>query len=142
MKAQHSPGDGTGSSLKKRVLIVDDEPGFTRIVKLNLEKAGKFEVREENLAANALTSAREFKPDIILLDVIMPAADGGDIRTSLKNDRELSQVPVLFITATVSQHEAGTRGLSSGGEIFLSKPIQLDTLVHCIDEHLNHDRPL
>jgi len=121
---------------KKRILIVDDEPGFTRMVKLNLEKTGEFEVREENRAMAALASAREFKPDLIILDVVMPSLDGGDVANLLKKDRLLRDIPVVFLTATVSRREAGPEGLTSGGELFLAKPISVDTLVHCIREHV------
>lgn len=120
---------------KKRILIIDDEPGFTRMVKLNLEKTGFFEVREENKATYAIPAAREFKPDLILLDVIMPTMDGGDVAAHIKNDRQLRDIPVVFLTATVSQREAGADGLNSGGELFLAKPVSVETLIKCINEN-------
>ena len=102
---------------KKRILIIDDEASFTRMVKLNLEKTGAFEVREENKATYALAAAREFKPDVILLDVIMPTMDGGDVAAQIRNDRHLKGTPIIFLTATVSQSEAGDGGLNSGGDL-------------------------
>src|SRR5678815_5420661 len=80
---------------KKRILIVDDEVPFTRMVKLNLEKTGAFEVRAENRATYAVAAAREFKPDLIILDVIMPGMDGGDVQNKLKRDRSLRHTPCL-----------------------------------------------
>ena len=121
---------------KTRILIIDDEVGFTRMVKLNLEKTGGFEVREENRAPHALATAREFKPDLILLDVIMPTLDGGDIYGQLQKDRHLKTVPVLFLTATVSKDEAGSHGLTSGGATFLAKPISTESLILRLREHL------
>jgi two-component system, OmpR family, response regulator len=121
---------------KKRILIIDDEASFTRMVRINLEKTGEFEVREENRAGLALATAREFKPDLILLDVIMPTMDGGDVAGLIKKDRLLSRVPVIFLTATVSQREAGADGLTSGGSLFLAKPVSVDNLVARIKEHL------
>jgi len=120
---------------KKRILIIDDEPGFTRMVKLNLEKTGFFEVREENKATYAIPAAREFKPDLILLDVIMPTMDGGDIAAHIKADRHLRDIPVVFLTATVSQREAGEEGMKSGGALFLAKPVSVETLIKCINEN-------
>jgi len=120
---------------KKRILIIDDEASFTRMVKLNLEKTGAFEVREENRATNAVASAREFKPDLILLDVIMPAMDGGDVAAQIRNDRHLKGTPIVFLTATVSQREAGEAGLNSGGALFLAKPVSLENLIHCLNEN-------
>ena len=120
---------------KKRILIVDDEASFTRMVKLNLEKTGQFEVREENRAAYAMAAAREFKPDLILLDVIMPNMDGGDLFSQIQMDRHLKGTPVIFLTATVSQREAGVKGFTSGGALFLAKPVSLENLIACINQN-------
>lgn len=121
---------------KKRVLIIDDEASFTRMVKLNLEKTGEFEVREENRALNGLAAAREFKPDVIFLDVVMPGADGGDVAQQIHADRNLKNVPVVFLTATVSPREAGEGGLQSGGALFLGKPVSTEHLIQCINQHV------
>ena len=126
---------------KKRILIIDDEASFTRMVKLNLEKTGAFEVREENKATYALAAAREFKPDLILLDVIMPAMDGGDVAAQLRNDRHIKGTPIVFLTATVSQREAGEGGLNSGGDLFLAKPVSLESLIHCLNENVRKTPP-
>jgi DNA-binding response OmpR family regulator len=126
---------------KKRILIIDDEASFTRMVRLNLEKTGDFEVREENRAGYAVATAREFRPDLILLDVIMPTMDGGDIFATIRKDRNLKEVPIIFLTATVSQREAGTGGLNSGGSLFLAKPVSVDVLIERIQEHLPPAEP-
>ena len=105
-------------------------------MRLNLEKTCEFEVKEENRAANALAVAREFKPDLILLDVIMPSMDGGDVFAHLQGDRNLKSVPVIFLTATVSRHEAGAKGFSSGGALFLAKPVSVENLIKSIKENL------
>src|SRR5262245_36878158 len=121
---------------KKRILIVDDEVSFARMVKLNLEKTGAFEVRTENKASYALAAAREFKPHLIILDVIMPNMDGGDVSNQIKRDRNLRDTPIIFLTATVSKREAGEDGLNSGGALFLAKPVSVEVLVARINEHL------
>ena len=121
---------------KKRILIVDDEASFTRMVKLNLEKTGQYEVREENKATYAIAAAREFKPDLIILDVIMPNLDGGDIFAQLQGDRHLKGTPVIFLTATVSPREAGMQGFNSGGALFLAKPVTLENLMTCINQNV------
>jgi DNA-binding response OmpR family regulator len=126
---------------KKRILIVDDEVSFARMVKLNLEKTGAFEVRTENKATYALAAAREFKPDLIILDVIMPNLDGGDVSNQFKRDRQLRDTPIIFLTATVSKREAGEGGLNSGGALFLAKPVSVETLVARINEHLPSPQP-
>ena len=106
------------------------------MVKLNLEKTGSFEVRVENRAMAALAAAREFLPDLILLDVIMPNMDGGDVSKQIKRDRLLKGTPVIFLTATVSKRESGDGGLNSGGELFLAKPVSVEALIACINEHI------
>jgi CheY-like chemotaxis protein len=121
---------------KKRILIVDDERSFTRMVKLNLEKTGFYEVREENRGTLAVPAAREFRPHLILLDVIMPDRDGGDVLARLQADPELRQIPVIFITAAVHKREAGDKGKVSGGSVFLAKPIGLKDLVAAIEAAL------
>lgn len=121
----------------KRILVVDDEPGFTRLLKLNLEKTGRFEVRTVNQAPATLAAAREFKPDLILLDVVMPGLDGGEVIRLLRADPTLQSIPVLFLTATVAPAEMSEEGLSSGGLRFIAKPIGVDELIACIERQLS-----
>ena len=118
---------------KKRVFIVDDESGFTHLLKLTLEKTGRFIVHEENDAAKAWLAAREFKPDIIFLDVVMPKIDGGDVAKQITSDPLLERIPIIFLTAIVSEKEGGNL---IGGFPFISKPVSLQAIVECIDRHL------
>ncbi|MEA3188466.1 MAG: two-component system, OmpR family, response regulator [Chthoniobacter sp.] len=93
------------------------------------------EVREENDAERALETAREWQPDIILLDVVMPKMDGGELAAAIRADPALSDVPVVFLTAIVSPEEAASRKLLSGFP-FLAKPISAENLRECLAEHL------
>ena len=120
---------------RKRVLIVDDESGFTRLLKLTLERTGKYTVREQNDATHALETAREFRPDLALLDIMMPKMDGGDVARQIKADPSLKQTRIVFLTAIVSQKE-GTGTNMIGGFPFMAKPVSLDALVKCIEENL------
>ena len=119
--------------MKKRILVVDDEPPTTRLIRLNLEQTGSYEVREENDSARAVTTAQEFRPDLILLDVIMPNLDGGDVVARLKTDAKLKHVPVVFLTATVRKTEVDTHGGIIGGFPFLAKPATARELIDCIE---------
>ena len=74
-------------SEKKRILVVDDEPSITRLLKLNLEQAGEYEVATEDVSKAALAAAEEFQPDLILLDVMMPRRLCGPLRLG-KIERE------------------------------------------------------
>ena len=119
---------------KKRIFIVDDESGFTRLLKLTLEKTGRYQVIEENDGANAWLKAREFKPDIIFLDIVMPKIDGGDVAQQIRSDPLLAHVPIIFLTAIVSRNETKR---DIGGFPFLAKPVSLDAITRCIEEHLS-----
>jgi len=122
---------------KRKILIIDDEPGFTHMVRLTLENTGFYDVREENKPLLALSTAHEFKPDLIFLDVLMPDMDGGDVAAKLKADPEFRNTPVVFLTATVPKREANSSGgLTSGGFLFLAKPVGIKELVKCIEDNL------
>src|SRR6185312_12449884 len=98
------------TATRKRILVVDDEPDMTLMIRLNLQKTGRFDVWEENEATRALSSARQVRPDLILLDVMMPDMDGGDVLIQLKDDPNLAKVPVIFLTATVLKEEIKNKG--------------------------------
>ena len=119
----------------KKILIVDDEAGFTRLMKLTLQKTGEYEVIEENDGARAWETARKVLPDLILMDIVMPKVDGGDAAARIQKDPALARIPIVFLTAIVSKKDAQPGGLI-GGFPFLSKPVSLDDLIACIEKHL------
>lgn len=120
---------------QKRILIVDDESGFTRLLKLTLEKTGDYIVWEENDGTKAHETAREFRPDLIFLDIVMPKIDGGDVASQIKADPALQDAKIVFLTAIVSKKETASGDLI-GGFPFLAKPVSLETLIQCIEEML------
>ena len=124
--------------MKKRILVVDDEPDFTNLVKLSLEAHGYYEVQEENDAGNVRAAARSFDPDLVLLDIMMPDQDGSEVAAALKADPVTRGVPIIFLTALVSEEDAPEgAACDSGGNTFLPKHIRLDRLMHCIDEKIH-----
>jgi CheY-like chemotaxis protein len=120
----------------KRILVVDDEPSVTRNLKLNLESGGGYEVLGENHAARALAAARSFRPDLILLDVMMPGIDGGDVAARLRADPLLRDTPVIFLTAIVSNDETDGHEMTRGGEMFLAKPVDIDELKITLEQYI------
>ncbi len=120
----------------KKILIVDDEVSFTRLLKLNLEQDGAFEVRVENRAMAAVSSAREFKPDLVLLDVIMPQLDGGQVASRFKADPLLTNIPIVFLTATVRKQEVDAHRGIIGGFPFIAKPVSVEAVLECIEKYL------
>ena len=131
----YSAGAGTSPHTNRRakILIIDDEVGSTRLLKLNLEQTGRFAVRTENISTAGLASAIDFAPDLILLDVIMPGIDGGELARILRADARLAATPIVFLTAVATKTEvqignaAGGKteilsGVKAGAEILAAKP--------------------
>jgi DNA-binding response OmpR family regulator len=121
---------------KKRILVVDDEVALTRMVKLNLEQTGNYEVRTENKGEMAIPAAREFKPDLILLDVMMPGMTGDEVAAELKEDPVLSSVKFIFVTAIITRGETEQSGTMIGGNEFLAKPVRAQELIATIERVL------
>jgi CheY-like chemotaxis protein len=118
----------------KRILIVDDEAGFTRLLKLTLEGTKRYIVKEENDGSRALYTARQFRPDLVLLDIMMPKMDGGDVARQIGEDPILKEVKIIFLTAIVSPNEVNADGI--GGFPFMAKPVSLAALTEKIEETL------
>jgi adenylate cyclase len=123
------------SDSSRRILIVDNDKNTTHLVKILLEKTGRYLVFEENYPARARQSARNFRPDLIFLDVVMPEADGGEIAAQIRADSHLQNTPIIFLTALVTRAEANA-GLHIDGHPFLAKPINIQELIKTIEEHL------
>ncbi len=124
------------SNRLSKILIVDDEKVTTRLLRMTLEQTGKYEVRAENDSTKVVEAALEFRPDLVVLDVIMPDMDGGDVAAKLKENPALAKVPIVFLTATVRKSEVDARGGVLGGYPFLAKPASTDAIVEFIDKHL------
>lgn len=125
------------SEEKKRVLVVDDEESFTWLVKVQLERSGPYEVREENDSSKIIETAAEFMPHIVLLDIVMPGLDGGDVEALLKDDARFKEIPVLIVSALVSSDGTPSGTAAQAGEdIMLAKPIQTEKLIDAIERKL------
>jgi CheY-like chemotaxis protein len=120
---------------KKRVLLVDDEKSFTTLLKLNLEESGDYEVRVENWAEDTFNAAREFKPDIILLDIIMPRLPGGNVAAQLGEDPELKDIPIVFLTAAVRRHQVEDHEGVICDHPCIAKPASMEEVVAAIEAH-------
>jgi len=103
-----------------KVLVADDEKDIRRLITFTLERAG-FEIVEASDGKQALEMARQHNPNIILLDVMMPQMDGYEVCRRLRAEPELTNTPVLFLSAKGQNHEIG-EGLSAGATDYLVKP--------------------
>jgi CheY-like chemotaxis protein len=126
----------SGVNKKRRILIVDNDTNATHLIRILLEKTGQYLVLEENRSTMAHRSARIFRPDLILLDVVMPIRDGGEIAAQIRADPELQNTPIIFLTALVTPTEVKA-GVHIDGHPFLAKPVNIQELISTIDEHLS-----
>lgn len=122
--------------MTKKILVVDDEVVLTKMVKMNLERTGNYEVHTENEGSKALQAAREFKPDLIFMDVMMPDMAGDEVIAEIREDDNLSSIPYVFMTAIVSKAETEEMGNTIGGNEFLAKPVKTEELIETIERIL------
>ncbi|TRV80451.1 response regulator transcription factor [Streptomyces sp. 130] len=108
-----------------RVLVVDDEASLTELLSMALRYEG-WEVRSAGDGATAVRTARSFRPDVVILDVMLPDMDGLAVLGRLR--RELSDVPVLFLTARDAVEDR-IAGLTAGGDDYVTKPFSLEEVV-------------
>lgn len=123
-------------SASRTILVVDDQPDIRLMCRVNLALEG-YEVAEAMDGAAALAALDRIKPDLILLDVMMPGVDGWQVLDAIKADPELEHIPVVILTARV-QREDELRGWSAGASEYLSKPFNPSTLTEVVQRVLLH----
>ncbi len=119
----------------KKILLVDDEKGFTDVLRLNLESTGDYEVKVVNDAREAVKQTIAFRPNLILLDIIMPFLEGPDVVMALQENESIKNTPVVFLTATVTQEEVDQQQGIIGGHPFVAKPTNFEELVSSIEKN-------
>ncbi len=120
-----------------RLLIIDDDLHFSKMLALSLESNGDFCVSVENDSHQALAAAREATPDLILCDVMMPGLDGGDVEALLHNDPLLKNTPVIMLTSLLGKDEMGENGLKeTGGLNMCSKMADHSNIIVAINSQL------
>lgn len=117
-----------------RILVVDDEPGIVDIAKANLEGYG-YSVIPAYDGQEALRRISEDKPDLVVLDILMPEVDGWDVLEQIESDPELSGIPVIMLTARASDEDV-LRGLESGAVEYMTKPFYPQDLVAAVKINL------
>ena len=108
-----------------RILVVDDEPSITDLVATVLRYEG-FEVRTAATGRKALTAATDFRPHLVILDIMLPDLDGFEVQRRLSADG--GRVPILFLTARDATEDK-VRGLTAGADDYVTKPFSLEELV-------------
>jgi len=115
---------------KRKILIVDDEPALVKVVSIKLRVSG-YEVITALNGHEALSLIKSEKPDIVLLDVIMPGMDGFEV---LQRLRAFSKIPVIIVSARL---EYSRQAMTLGANAFIAKPFDIDELLKKIEQFLN-----
>ena len=124
-----------GPNDQSRILIVDNSSKFTRSARLLLEQTGNYVACAVNDPRRALETARSFKPDLVLVDLIMPQADGSEVAAQLEADWALHEVPIVFVTALITPEEARD-GRRINGHRVVPKPTRGFDLIRVVEENL------
>ncbi len=124
--------------MKKKILIVDDEPDILDVLKYNLEKEG-YEVAQAKNGNKAISKANDFRPDLILLDIMMPKKDGFEVCRELRKKSKFSETYIVFLTAK-SDEISEIAGFEAGGDDFVVKPIRPRSLLSRIKNILKKER--
>ncbi len=110
-----------------KILVVDDEQDIVEIIAFNLQTAG-YQIETANNGAEAIRKAKSFKPDLILLDVMMPEKDGLQTLKELRSNPENDKTVIIFLTA-LSDEQSEILGLEAGADDYIAKPIKPDLLI-------------
>ena len=119
--------------MAKKILIVDDEPDLVKALQIRLKRAG-YRVLSAYNADECLKLARK-KPDLILLDIMMPTLSGIEVCQLLKEDPKLKNIPIIFLTAKDTKEDR-IKGLSVGADEYIAKPFYSEDLLNKIKKAL------
>lgn len=122
------------------ILIIDDDSVIVDVCEVMLNENG-YEVERGECVADAVRLARETRPDLILMDIMMPGVDGARGTRMLKNDLQTKDIPVLVMTGCADE-SARSKALEYGAESVLSKPFNMQMLLREIDSILSDRAPV
>jgi PAS domain S-box-containing protein len=119
---------------KAKILIVDDRPENIRLLAVALNRQG-YTVESVDNSSTALSIARALKPDLILLDIMMPVLDGYEVCKLLKKDPETAEIPVIFVSAVTNVMDK-VKGFRAGAVDYITKPFQFDEVLARVEHQL------
>lgn len=114
--------------LKKSIVIVDDDVDTSQMEKLLLEKTGLYDVIVCNRGSEAFKLIHQTRPQLVLLDIMMPDADGGEIADQIRKDKSLEATRVVFMTSLISRKEVIETSVIAGHP-FIAKPVDGETFL-------------
>lgn len=125
---------GDGEENKAQILIVDDRPENIRLLSVALNRQG-YAVESVDNSTMALSLTRRLKPDLILLDIMMPVMDGYEVCQHLKADAETCDIPIIFVSAVTSVTDK-VKGFRAGAVDYITKPFQFDEVLARVEHQL------
>jgi len=120
---------------KNKILVVDDEEDFTRLIKFNLEETGKYEVLTLPNANDIVAQVHMFKPEIILLDIIMPGIKGIEVCEMLNKDLLGKRIPIIILSALAKDADK-YMAYKVGVVDYMSKPIEIERLITKVNRYI------
>jgi len=117
----------------KRILIIDDEPDFSEVLRKRISFMGEYEVAIAKDGKEGIKKAKENKPDLIFLDIMMPGIDGFEVLKRLKKDIKTISIPVVMLTA-LTDDESKIKASQLYDEAYMSKPTEAEALQAVIDK--------
>lgn len=123
------------SNGKKKILVVEDELDMLMAIKLRLETSG-YEVITATDGLEGLNKARRFKPDLIILDIMLPKMNGFKVARFLKFDEVYKKIPIVMLTALSSEQDRNI-GAETGGDAYITKPFEPEQLLNTICRFLD-----
>jgi len=120
----------------KKILIVDDDVRLLSTIRGVLESTGEYELMTEDSGRRAAEVAATFHPDLVILDVMMPGMDGGDVACAIHADPTTRSVPILFLTSLLSKTEGAARPRQINDEQYIAKPVDPRELCRRVAEML------
>lgn len=124
---------------KKKILIVDDEADMLSLLETRLAAAG-YSIITARDGKEGLRMAREERPDLAILDIMMPGLGGGEVAEIMKSDPGTKDIPVLFLTCLYTKEEESSQGHDIKGNFFIAKPFDQDELLSEIKTRLNNKK--
>jgi len=124
---------------KKKILIVDDEVDMLSLLETRLSAAGYSVIKAAD-GKEGLRLARKERPDMIILDIMMPGLGGGEVAEILKSDSSTKEIPVIFLTCLYTKEEETSQGHAISGNFFIAKPFDQNELLSEIKQRLNNKK--
>jgi PleD family two-component response regulator len=121
--------------IPKKILLIDKEPGVTRLIRRALEKTGKYWIKEEHDSQFALHSAKWFQPDLILVDTATGSADREALAKQVQTDANLQDTPFVCLSNLKPESEMISGGILSGYSFFAA-PIKIDEVLRGVEQLL------